>query len=52
MTDADNMVDIAQSELEKLVGEYAARICEAKETMVGEDCPQAHSPSMQNGFVA
>jgi hypothetical protein len=52
MADTDDMIDIAQSELEKLIGEYAASICEAKETMVREDGPQAHGPSMQDSLIA
>jgi hypothetical protein len=52
MTDTNGMVDIAQSKLEELVGEDTACVCEAKQTMVREDSPQAHSPSVQYSFIA
>jgi hypothetical protein len=46
MADANDMVDIAQSKLQELVGEDAPCIREAKQTMVREDCPEAHRPRM------
>jgi hypothetical protein len=52
MADTDNMINIAQSELQKLIGEYATSIRESKETMIRKDSPQAHGPRMQYGLVA
>lgn len=46
MTDADDMVDIAQREFEEFVGENAPSIGEAEQTMIREDSPQAHGPRM------
>ena len=39
VTDADYMVHVAEGELEELVCEYAAGICKAEETMIGEYSP-------------
>lgn len=52
MRHADDMVDIAESELQKLIREYAACVCEAEETVICEDGPQPHSPRMQDGLIA
>lgn len=52
MTDTYDMVYITQCELQKLVREDGSGIGKAKETMVCEDCPQSHGPSMQNGLMA
>lgn len=46
------MVDVAQGELQELVGEDAAGVCEAEQTVVGEDGPQAHSSRMQYSLIA
>lgn len=37
MTDANDVVDVAQSEFQELVCEYAPGICEAKEAVICED---------------
>lgn len=52
MAHTDDMVNIAQGELEELVRQYTASVCEAKKTVVCEDGPQAHCSSMQNGLIA
>jgi hypothetical protein len=52
MADTDDMVNIAQSKLQQLVGEYTPSICEAKETVVCEDGSQSHGPRMQDGLMA
>jgi hypothetical protein len=39
MADAYHMVNIAQGKLQELVGEYAPRIGEAKQTMIREHRP-------------
>lgn len=44
MTDADDMVNITQGELQELVGEDAGRICEAEQRMISEHSPQSHCP--------
>lgn len=46
MADADDVVYITQSELEKLVRENASSICKAEQAVVGENCPQSHGSSM------
>jgi hypothetical protein len=51
MADANNMIDIAESELEKLVGKYASCVRKAKQTVICEDSSQTHGPSMQYGLV-
>lgn len=52
MAHTDDMVNITESELEKLVGEDASCVCKAKQTMVCEDCPQPHGSCMQYGLIA
>ena len=52
MTDADDMINVAQCKLEQLVGQNAPSICKAKQTVVRKDCPQAHCPRMQDGLMA
>lgn len=42
MAHANDMVHVTKSELEQLVCEDTGSICEAKETVVGEDGPQTH----------
>jgi hypothetical protein len=51
VTDADDMVDITESELEKLVRQNAPRIGEAKQTVIRKDGPQTHGPRMQYGLM-
>jgi hypothetical protein len=46
------MVDITESELQKLVGENASCICETKQTVIGKNGPQPHGPRMQYRLVA
>ena len=52
MAHADDMVNIAESELEKLICKDAGGIGKAKERVVGKDSAQTHGPSMQDGLVA
>jgi hypothetical protein len=52
MAHTDDMVNVAECELQELVGEYAASICKAEQTVICKDGPQAHGPGMQNSFVA
>lgn len=52
MANTDDMIHVAQGELEQLVGQNACSISETKQTVVGENCPQAHCARMQNGFMA
>lgn len=52
MTDTNNMIHIAQGELEKLVRKYTSRIRKSKETVIRENRPQPHSPCMQDCLVA
>lgn len=52
MADAYDMVYVAQGKLQELVGKYSPRVCEAKETVVREDCPQPHGSSMQYSLMA
>jgi hypothetical protein len=42
------MIDIAQGELQELVGQYTGSIREAKEGVVREDCSEAHSTSVED----
>lgn len=51
MTDAYNMVHIAQSELEQLICEDTSSICEAKQRMIRKHSPQSHRPRMQNSLM-
>lgn len=46
------MIDIAENELEQLVGENARRIRKPKQRMVRKHGPQAHGPGVENAFVA
>ena len=52
MTDANDVVDIAQGELEQLIGQDTGGIGEAKERMVREYGADSHGARVQNGFVA
>lgn len=52
MANTDDMINVAQGELEQLVGQNARSISETKQTVVGENCSQAHCARMQNGFMA
>lgn len=52
MTDADDMVHVAQGELQQLVRQDTGSICEAEQTVIRKDGPQAHCPCMQYGFMA
>ena len=46
MGDTDYMVNITQSKLEQLVGEYTPCVGESKERMVREDGTKAHGSSV------
>jgi hypothetical protein len=52
MTNAYNMVNIAQGKLQQLVCQYTPSICKAKQAMVCEYGPQSHSPRVQYGLMA
>lgn len=52
VADANDVVDVAEGELEQLVGQDTGSVCEAKETVVGEDGAQAHGAGVENGLVA
>lgn len=52
MGDADDVVHVAEGELEELVREDAGSICEAEEGVVRKDCAKAHCPRVQDCFVA
>jgi hypothetical protein len=47
MTDTNNVVHIAERELEQLICEDATSVRKAKQRMISEDRPQAHCPRMQ-----
>lgn len=51
MTDAYDVVHIAESKFQKLVGEDRPGICESKQRMVRKDCPQTHRSGMQDSFM-
>lgn len=51
MTDTNDMIDIAQAELEQLVGKDASSITEAEKTVVREDRVQAHGPGVEKTFM-
>ena len=52
MTDADDVVDIAQGELEELVCEDAAGVCEAEEAVICEHSVQTHGAGMEDCLIA
>lgn len=51
VTDTDNMIHVAQDELEDLVRQDAGRIRKAEQGVIGEDGPQTHGPRMQNSLM-
>lgn len=46
------MVYIAERKLQQLVRQYTSCICESKQRVVREACPQPHRASVQYSFVA
>jgi len=46
VTDTDDMVNVAQGKLQKLVGENASCVRKAKQAMIREDSPQPHRSRM------
>lgn len=52
MTDADNMIDVAESKFQQLVGQYTSCIGKAKKTVIGKDGPQSHRTCVQDAFDA
>lgn len=52
VADADDVANIAQTELEQLVGHDTRGVAEAEQAVVGEDRSQAHGIRVQNAFVA
>ena len=51
MADSDDVVDIAQREFEELVGQDTGRVCEPKQRMIRENCPQTHGPRVEDGLM-
>lgn len=47
----DDVVNVAECEFKKFVGENAAGIGESKEGMIGKASSNAHGPRMKNGFL-
>lgn len=52
VTDADDMVDVAESELQQLIRKNTRRIRKSKKRMIRKHRPQPHSPRMQNRLMA
>jgi hypothetical protein len=52
MTDADDMIHIAQSELQQFVRQDARSICKSKQRMIRKHRPQIHRPGMQDSLMA
>jgi hypothetical protein len=52
MTNAYDMVNVAQGEFQQLVSENASCIPKTKQAMICKDSSQAHGPRMQYSFVA
>lgn len=52
MRNADNVINVAQGELEQLVCHDASSITEAKERVVRENGSQTHRTCMQDSLVA
>lgn len=52
MAHAYHMINIAEREFQKLVGENRSRVCEAKQGMICKHSPQSHRPRMQDSLVA
>ena len=46
MANANNVINVAQGKLEKLVRQDTPCICEAKQTVICEHSPQPHSSGM------
>lgn len=52
MTNTDDVVDVAECELEKLVGQDRTGVCKPEKRVISKHCPEAHRSSMQDGFMA
>jgi hypothetical protein len=52
MAHTDDMINIAQDELQQLVGQDASSVCESKERMVCENGAQPHRSRMQYRLMA
>ena len=52
MRDADDVPNIAQTELEQLIRHNTPCIAEAEKRVISEDRIQAHRPRMQDAFMA
>ena len=46
------MCAVGQREAEDFVSQDGTSVCKSKETVVSEYCSQAHSASMEHGFMA
>ena len=51
MTDANNVVHVAQRKLQQFIRQDAGGVCEAEQGVVGENGPQAHCSGMDNGLA-
>jgi hypothetical protein len=51
VTDAYNMVNVAEGELQQLVGQDASRICKSKQAMIRKNSSQSHCPCMYDCLV-
>jgi hypothetical protein len=52
MADTDNVIDVAECKLQKLIGKNTGDVCEAKERMIGEYSPQTHCSRMHDCSMA
>jgi len=52
MTDADDMIHVAECELQQFVGQDTGSVRKSKKRVIRKDCPQPHGPCMQNSFMA
>lgn len=52
MANANNVVNIAQSELEQFICQDTRSIRKTKQRMIRKDGPKAHCSSMQNRLMA
>lgn len=50
MADTDRVINIAQGELEQLVGQDRGSISKSKEGVVRKHCSQAHRSRVENGL--
>jgi len=51
MADTNDVINVTQSEFQKLVGQDAGSVCKSKERMIRKDSAQTHRPSMEDTFM-